>query len=129
MPTSAPQPSFTMLDPTSTTITPPRKLGKHGRHLWNEVQSAYDIRDVGGRQLLALACAQLDRVESLAEQIARDGEVFNDGEKPPKAHPALKEELNGRMFIARSLERLGIMSIGPDTPSGRPRKAWRGPHG
>jgi hypothetical protein len=119
-------PPFTVINPPSSAIEPPRKLGLHGLNLWNNIQSTYHIDDKGGCELLALACAQLDRVESLSEQIARDGEIYNDGEHPPRAHPALRDELAGRAFIARTLERLGVTSIAPDTPSGRPRKHWRG---
>ena len=39
--------------------------------LWNSVQNAYRIDDVGGTELLALACAATDRVERLAELIDR----------------------------------------------------------
>jgi hypothetical protein len=120
------QPPFTVIDPASSAIEPPRKLGQHGRNLWNSIQSTYRIYDVGGRELLAQACAALDRVESLSEQIARDGEVFNDGEHPPRAHPALRDELAGRAFVARTLERLGVTAVARDTPAGRPGKAWRG---
>jgi hypothetical protein len=129
MPTGALKPPFTVLDPTATPIAPRRKLAKHGRHLWDEVQSAYDIRDVGGRELLLQICQAVDRIEGLSEQIARDGEVWADGEKPPKVHPALKEQLANRAFVSRGLERLGVLSVGADSPSGRPRKAWRGSHG
>jgi hypothetical protein len=126
MPKGASKPPLTVIDPTSSAIEPPRKLGNHGLNLWNSVQNAYRIDDVGGIELLALACQTLDRVESLSEQIARDGEIFNDGEHPPKAHPALRDELAGRAFVARTLERLGVTSIAPNAPSGRPRKHWQG---
>ena len=77
-------------------------------------------------ELLALACAALDRVQSLAEQIAIDGEVIRDGEHPPKAHPALRDELAGRAFVARTLERLGVTAVAPTAPAGLPGKSWRG---
>jgi hypothetical protein len=122
------KPSLTSLNLTSSTIPPPRKLGLHGLNLWISIQSAYRIDDAGGIELLALACAQLDRVESLAEQIRADGEVFRDGIGKPTVHSAVKDELAGRAFIARTLERLGVTTIAPDSPPGRPKKAWRGPH-
>jgi hypothetical protein len=120
-------PPLTVIDPTSTAIAPPRSLGKHGRNLWDTMLNAYRIDDVGGRELLALACAALDRVESLSEQIRADGEVFRDGVGRPKAHPALRDELAGRAFIARTLERLGVTSIAPDARPERPD--WSGPYG
>ena len=94
--------------------------------LWNNIQSAYRIDDKGGIELLALACQTLDRVESLSEEITRDGPVYRDGEHPPKAHAALRDELQGRALVAKLLEKLGVTTVAPDTPSGRPRKHWRG---
>jgi hypothetical protein len=122
------KPSLTSLNLTASVIVPPRKLGLHGLNLWNSIQSAYRIDDKGGIELLALACQTLDRVESLSEQIRADGEVFRDGIGRPKAHPALRDELAGRAFIARTLERLGVTSVEPDSPPGRPGKRWRGPY-
>jgi hypothetical protein len=118
-----------MLNPISTTISPPRELGRHGLNLWNSIMAAYRIEEVGGIELLMLACGTLDRVESLAEEITRDGPVYRDGESPPKAHPALKDELAGRALVAKLLERLGVCHSDHDTPAGRPRKHWRGSHG
>jgi hypothetical protein len=122
-------PMLTSLKPTSSAIEPPRSLQKYGLNLWHAVMKAYRIDDVGGRELLTLACQALDRVESLSEQIRIDGEVFRDGTGRPKTNPTLRDELHGRMFVAKCLERLGVTSIAPDSPSGRPRKAWRGPNG
>jgi hypothetical protein len=126
MPKGARTPPFTSIAPASSAIEPPRKLGQHGLNLWNSIQAAYHIADAGGVELLALACAALDRVESLAEQIAIDGEVIRDGEHPPKAHPALRDELAGRAFVARTLERLGVTAVAPTAPAGLPGKSWRG---
>jgi hypothetical protein len=87
--------SMALFEPTSTTIPPPRKLGHHGLSLWNSVQTAYRIDDVGGIALLAECCAARDRVEALAEAINRDIQT----RAGPKAHPALRDELAGRAFI------------------------------
>jgi hypothetical protein len=100
--------SMALFEPTSTTIPPPRKLGHHGLSLWNSVQTAYRIDDVGGIALLAECCAARDRVEALAE--------------------ALRDELAGRAFIVRTLERLGL-NVETIKPMGRPSKGWRGPDG
>jgi hypothetical protein len=103
----ADRPPLTMLDPTPTPIAPPRKLAQHGLSLWNAVQSAYRIDDVGGIELLMQCCEASDRLATLTEAINRDGEVI----RTPagiKAHPALRDELNGRAFIVRTLERLGL---------------------
>ena len=103
MPKGADNPAVTLVAPTATGVSPPRKLGQHGLSLWNSVQSAYRIDDAGGVELLAQACAAQDRVEALAEAINRDGEVVQT-RAGPKAHPALRDELAGRAFIVRTLE-------------------------
>jgi hypothetical protein len=120
----ADKPSLTVISPTSTGISPPRKLRQHGLSLWNSVQHAYRIDDVGGIELLAQACAAADRVEALAERINADGEVVST-RAGPKAHPALRDELAGRAFIVRTLERLGL-NVETVKPIGRPSKGWRG---
>jgi hypothetical protein len=122
---SADKPPLTLVNPAATGVSPPRKLGQHGLSLWNSVQHAYRIDDVGGIELLAQACAAADRVEALAERISADGEVVNT-RAGPKAHPALRDELQGRAFIVRTLERLGL-NVEAIKPIGRPSKiGWRG---
>jgi hypothetical protein len=123
MPKPADRPPLTLLDPASIGISPPRPLGQHGLALWNSVQTAYQIDDIGGRELLAQACAAADRVEALAERISVDGEVIHT-RNGPKAHPALRDELAGRAFIVRTLERLGL-NVETIKPMGRPSPAWR----
>jgi hypothetical protein len=119
------RPPLTVVDPALTGVAPPRKLGQHGLSLWNSVQNAYRIDDVGGIELLAQACAAADRVEALAERITADGEVVNT-RAGPKAHPALRDELAGRAFVVRTLERLGL-NVETIKPLGRPPKGLRGP--
>ena len=118
-------PSLTVINPTATASSPPRKLGQHGLALWNAVQTAYRIDDVGGIELLAQACAASDRVEALAERINLDGEVVHT-RNGPKGHPALRDELQGRAFIVRTLERLGlnVETIKPVSRPSAPR--WSG---
>lgn len=119
---NANKPPLTLVNPLSTGISPPRKLGEHGLSLWNE----YRIDDAGGIELLAQACAAADRVEALAERINVDGEVVLT-RAGLKAHPALRDELAGRAFICRTLERLGI-NLETIKPIGRPSRdsGWRG---
>jgi hypothetical protein len=113
-----------MLDPASTTISPPRKLGAPGLSLWESIQSEYRIDDRGGMELLMQACEAADRVARLAERIDADGEIV-EGRNGPRAHPALREELAGRQFICRTLERLGL-NLEAVRPVGRPSgAAWK----
>src|SRR5215510_10308423 len=104
---------------------PPRTLGHHGASLWNRIMCEYDIADAGGRELLALACQQLDRAEALKAQIDAEGEVVQT-RNGPKDHPALRHELAARAFVAKTLLRLGL-NVEPLRPvCGRPA-GWIGP--
>jgi hypothetical protein len=106
-------------DQPGTSINPPRTLSNHGRSLWNRVMSSYDIRDVGGIELLTLACQALDRAESLSELINAEGAVIAV-RGVPREHPALKSELANRAFVSRTLARLGL-DVEPLRPGvGRP---------
>jgi|SRR5215472_14728115 len=107
-----------MLDPISTAIKPPRKLGDLGSSLWESVQAEYRIDDAAGIELLMQACAAADRIARLSEMIDRDGEMI-ETKNGPRAHPALREELSQRRFICRTLERLGL-NLEPTRPVGRP---------
>jgi hypothetical protein len=81
----------------------------------------YAISDTGGIELLAQAGAALDRVETLSARIAEDGEVVY-GKAGPRAHPALRDELAGRAFIVRTLQKLGL-NFEAIKPLGRPNAA------
>jgi hypothetical protein len=113
------KPPLTLVDPAATGVAPPRKIGRHGRQLWDRVQSEYAIEDVGGRELLAQACAAEDTAESLAEAIARDGHVIHSRTGVPRTHPAVKDELACRAFVVRTIERLGL-NVEVVKPVGRP---------
>jgi hypothetical protein len=77
-------------------------------------------------ELLAQACEASDRVAALSERIGRDGEVIHT-RTGPRAHPALRDELAGRAFIVRTLERLGL-TVEAIKPTGRPPRGlgWTG---
>jgi hypothetical protein len=91
------------------------------------VQAQYRIDDVGGLELLALACSALDRAEALRKAIDHDGEVIAS-RTGPKAHPALRDELANRAFVAKTLQRLGL-ELEPVKPVGRPptSRGWTPP--
>ena len=119
-PLSVVEPPSTGTRPPSTAPKPPRPLGEHGMKMWRSVTSEYPVEDIGGIELLAQACAGLDRAESLAACIAEDGEViYLRGS--PKAHPAVKDELACRAFVVRTLQRLGLnVVVEQSRPVGRP---------
>jgi len=101
------KPALSMVSTGSPRSAPPRPLGADGTALWNRVMSEYRIEDAGGIELLAQACAALDRAEALSAAIAQDGAVIRT-ESGPKSHPACKDELACRAFVARTLEWLGL---------------------
>jgi hypothetical protein len=119
MPKTPEKPPLSVVSDATVGISPPRKLGPHGQRLWDRVQAEYGIRDTGGLELLAQACAALDRAEALAEAIARDGDVIYSRAGAPRSHPAVKDELACRAFVTRTLERLGL-NIEPVKSPGRP---------
>ena len=108
-------------------IQPTRTLDQHGRKLWDQVTSEYDIDDIVGREMLTLACQALDRAEGLSQCIAKDGEMVKAREGI-KAHPAIREELACRAFIIKTLRHLGLSFEPVRASVGRPAKGfgWTG---
>jgi hypothetical protein len=104
---------------TPTGTQPPRELGEHGLNLWRTITSEYDISDAGGMEILLQVCAATDRVEALAARISEDGEVITI-RGALRSHPLLRDELQGRAFICRGLQRLGL-NVEVIKSVGRPR--------
>jgi hypothetical protein len=126
--TLARKPTFTLVEPPDATgVAPPRKLGKDALALWNAVMSEHEISDAASLEVLCLICEASARVVELGRQIARDGSVVRV-RGVPKAHPALRDELQNRAFVVKGLEKLGInveavKAIGrPGKPTGRNRE-------
>jgi hypothetical protein len=119
------KPPLTLVDPTSTAITPPRQLGPHGMNLWSGVLTEFDIRDRAGLELLCQACACLDRAEDLAEQIAADGAIIHT-RTGVRSHPGIKDETGCRTACVRILEKLGVTREELRPLPGRPPAGWKG---
>jgi hypothetical protein len=115
-------PSATALEPGATATEPPRALGDHGRALWDRITNEYDLSDVGGQEMLAQACAALDRAEALHDQVEADGAMIR-GRGGIREHPGIKLELAQRAFVVRTLGRLGLDVEPVRAGAGRP------PHG
>jgi hypothetical protein len=116
---SGDHPHLTVIDPTATALQPPRPLGEHGLALWNRVVREFDMRDVGGSEILCLAGQALDRAEELAERIRIDGLMVRT-KTGLRTHPAIREELSARNLTARLLARLGLDLEPVRTTMGRP---------
>ena len=99
---------------------PHRKLGSDGKQLWRTVTSEYEIEDATGRELLLLACEQLDRAQKLRDRIDSDGEMVRGRNGSVREHPLLKPELLARAFVVRTLNRLGL-DAEPVKAPGRPQ--------
>ena len=111
-----------MLDPISTALKPPRKLGDLGSSLWQSIQSEYVISDAAGIELLTQCCEASDRIGCLAAKIDSDGAVIAS-KTGPRIHPAVKEELALRGFIVRTLQALGL-NLEPVRGRVGARTAW-----
>lgn len=86
-------------------VRPPRPLGEHGMALWESISAEYDISSASTVEILAEACAALDRAEACADAIRDQGVtvIVND---TPRDHPLIKHELAARAFVARTIIRL-----------------------
>jgi hypothetical protein len=114
------KPDLPVVDPDATGSSPPRKLGQHGLALWNSIVGGYRIDDAGGREVLCQICLAQDRVEALAERISVEGETIAT-RTGVRVHPAIRDERQGRAFIVKALEKLGIATEAVK-PMGRPVK-------
>ena len=100
------RPPLTVVDPNLSLPIPPRSSGGMASDCGENVQAEYSIEDPGGLELLAQACAGIDRAEALAERINADGEVIVV-RGVPKPHPCLREELSARSFVCRYARKAG----------------------
>ena len=93
--------------PSADLHAPPSYLAQSGRDLWLKVTREFAFDDIGSLTLLHIACQSLDRAESLRRRIDADGEMIQSP-NGVKANPLLREELGNRVFLARTLQRLGL---------------------
>src|SRR5215813_12253207 len=101
------KPNLTVVSPDTTIPDPPIQLGASGLSLWQRIQSEYAIADAGGLELLAQICAAADTVAVLSAEIERDGPVIRTA-RGTKPNPCLRDLLNHRSFITRTMTKLGI---------------------
>jgi hypothetical protein len=106
---------------------PPRQLGKHGLGLWNRIHRECVIEDAGSLESLFQICAATDRAERLRAAIDQDGEAIRSA-RGIRANVLLRDELQCRAFIVRSLKSLGLTLQEVKPAMGRPAKGfgWSG---
>jgi hypothetical protein len=118
------RPPLTIVSPATPSGAPPRELGPHGFKLWTSVQAEYRIEDCGGVEILAQACAGLDRAEELKACIDADGSVIRTRSGVPRAHPACRDEIAARAFVVRTLQKLGLNFEPIKSPGRPPKSGW-----
>jgi hypothetical protein len=113
---------------SATTDGPPAALGETGRDLWNRVMAEYAVADCGGRELLYQACAAVDRLAAISARISEDGEVLKT-KGGLKSHPSIRDEIQLRAFVVRTIAKLGLdvepLRGGVGRPGGE-SSGWRG---
>jgi len=99
---------------------PPENLKRYGQALWAKIQSEYEIRDSGGLEMLAQACAAADVAEACAAKIKSEGLTVTSASGMSHDHPLLRHELASRSFVVKTLKSLGLhvepLKRGPGRP-------------
>jgi hypothetical protein len=108
MPKPPDKPPLSIVSTETASISPPRPLGPHGSSLWQRVQREYAVTDCGGVEMLTQICEAVDRLRALRAAIDADGEVIRTRTGVPRAHPALRDEVQLRAFVIRTIEKLGL---------------------
>jgi hypothetical protein len=116
-------PALAVVQTGATVVQPPRKLGPSGTQFWNEILAEFVIEDRAGIELLLLAAEATDRAQDLAERIRVEGSTIRT-KTGVRAHPALRDELANRAFVAKAIERLGLnlQAVRPNV--GRPPRVF-----
>jgi hypothetical protein len=118
---TAPKLSVVAPQPAPDHPAPPGKLGETGTALWRAVTTNYEFADPGSTEILFQAWAAADRAEACRRIVDQDGELIRT-KAGTRSHPLLRDELNNRTFVVRSLGRLGLdlepLRSGPGRPPG-----------
>jgi hypothetical protein len=96
----------------------PVGLGEHGSRMWRLITTEYHVADCGGRLLLEQCCHAADMVVRLRAQVDKDG-LMIEMASGMRAHPAIREELGYRSFVASALKKLGILDEAPSQFGGK----------
>lgn len=112
------KPALTLVQRHQTLPAPPRPLGPDGQALWERVHDQYRIQDAGGLEVLAQACAALDRAERCRAQIDDAGELLVI-KGAVRSNPLLRDEIQLRALVVRCIAQLGL-DVEPVKTVGRP---------
>jgi len=74
--------------------------------------SDFDIEDAAGQEILTQTCAAIDRLDEITWCIAQAGGAMVKGQRGLKVNPLLKLEATLRVFVVRSLAKLGLEPVG-----------------
>jgi hypothetical protein len=125
---TASKPALTLLQPRPTarkaTLSDVAAFGQAGKKLWTEITNEFHFEEAAEAALLQQACLAADRLEAISRQIKKDGLTIQGKGGIIRQHPLLKVEHMQRVFISRTLARLGL--IEPKKAVGRPPKGGVG---
>src|SRR5690606_40606795 len=93
--------------PMTTIPRPPKGLAAGGARLWRAVCRDYELEPVD-LQRLATACLALDRAETAAAELRRDGIITTMPSGAKRPHPAVRIESEARTLLLRGLRELDI---------------------
>jgi phage terminase small subunit len=94
------------------TVTIPRHLRAPTRTWVRKILNTYEL-EPHHVKLLVSAAEAWDRILQAREQVKQDGAYHRDRWGAPKSHPALRDEMNGRVVFARLLRELNLSEEPP----------------
>jgi hypothetical protein len=103
-------------------LKPPNTLRRHGKRLFEDIVSGWNVQPEHLTLLVDLAECQ-DRISELSGILREQGQLLKDRYGHPKQHPAsamLKAEVGNftRLWSALALEVPGGSDVGPGRPPG-----------
>ena len=102
-----------------STAKSPVGLSDEAQRLFRETVEQYSIDDAPSLVLLGNACRALDRLRIAEAIVKKEGSVYLDRFKQPKAHPAAARVDAENLTLQRSLRELGI-NLAPVPSISRP---------
>lgn len=116
------KPPLTLVPTPGNGRTPRRKPRQTGTDLVKTISEGFEL-EAGGIALLNETAMLVDRLNSVADQISKDGPMLKWGKGSSRPHPLLKTELALHTLIGRNLQRLGV-GLEPVQGIGRPTRGF-----